>query len=242
MGILTEVLEVYAKCDVYLFPIDCFNIIKKLNIKVVPYSSLSFDKQKALKEVSTDSYRIGNTIYYNDDKRALVEGRIRFNLMHELGHIVLGHTEESDYNENCANWFAGEILAPTVIIYEYFDYYTESAQSAIVKAFNISLEAADTKIKICQAVRRAEEFNSINFFRPPDSTYKFPYDSESLKIYARFYNEDLKKLIYNVDICPICLRDLYNGEECFDCKRKWLRYGSRSIFDEGWQWMNTQYI
>jgi len=95
MGILTKVLEVYDTCDVFLFPIDCLYIINKLNIKAVPYSSLSIDKQTVLKEVSTDSYRIGNTIYYNDDRSELVEGRIRFNLIHELGHIVVGHTDIS---------------------------------------------------------------------------------------------------------------------------------------------------
>lgn len=232
MGILTKVLEVYDTCDVFLFPIDCLYIINKLNIKAVPYSSLSIDKQTVLKEVSTDSYRIGNTIYYNDDRSELVKGRIRFNLMHELGHIVLDHLEESDYNEDCANWFAGEILAPTVIVNECFNIYNQSARSSITKAFNISGEVADTKIKICHAAH----LNQYNNFIPPDASQSFPYDNESMKIYERFYNEDLNRLVYNLDYCGYCGRDLYNGEECFECKRKWLRNGSRSIFDEVWQY------
>lgn len=222
MGILSNVLDVYEKCDVYLFPINCLDIIRKLNIKAVPYSSLSTKKRNALKEVSKDSYRVGDIIYYNDDRRMLVEGRIRFNLMHELGHIVLGHMKESEYNELCADWFAGEILAPTIIVHECFKLFEHSA---IKKAFNVSHDAADTKIKICKA-----SLNRVNNFIPPGTAYNFPYDDESMKIYRRFYNREVGKLVYSVDICVTCWKDLYNGEEC-DCKFKRLKYGSRSMFD-----------
>lgn len=230
MGILTKVYEIYKKCDIYLFPINCLDIIRRLNIKAVPYSSLTFKKQVALLEVSMDAYRIGDTIYYNDDRRTHVEGRIRFNLMHELGHIVMGHTEESEYNEECANWFAGEILAPTIIVYKCFDINEDSAQSAIANSFNISYEAAETKIKICKAAKNY----GTNYFRPPDVDSFFPHDLESLKLLARFCDDDLDKPVYRVDICDTCWKELYNGEECTECKIKRLKYGSRSMFDEGY--------
>lgn len=224
MDILAEVLEAYRRCDVNLFPIDCLGIIKKLNIKAIPYSSLTRRKREALKEVSKDSYRIKNTIYYNDDRSQLVEGRIRFNLMHELGHIVLGHLEESEHNENCANWFAGEILAPTIIVYTCF---THNDEGAIVNSFNISNKAADTKIKICKAAG----CNWHNTFIPPNTGSNFPFDKASTKIYNRFYDKRADRLVYSMKFCGLCGEELYNGEECTKCVLQYLKEGSRSMFD-----------
>lgn len=223
MEILAKVLDIYKKCDVYLFPIDCLSIIKELNIKAVPYSSLSLKKREALKEVSKDSYRIGNKIYYNDDRNLLVEGRIRFNLMHELGHIVLNHTEESNYNESCANWFAGEILAPSIIV---ATCDMDNLQD-IVRVFNISYEAADTKLKICKAAWK----NYINTFIPPDAAGNFPFDKASQEIYNRFYNEKADKPVYNFKLCNSCGAELYNDNECSKCTLKYIKESSRSMFD-----------
>ena len=44
-----------------------------------------------------------NPIYYNDKKDA---GRIRFTILHEIGHFVLGHLQQSDLAESEANFFA----------------------------------------------------------------------------------------------------------------------------------------
>ena len=38
--------------------------------------------------------------------------------MHEIGHIVLGHSEESDLAEAEANFFAKFALAPPVLIHK----------------------------------------------------------------------------------------------------------------------------
>lgn len=221
MTILAKVLDIYKKCNICLFPIDCLGIIDKLNVKAVPYSSLSHKKREVLKDVSKDSYRVGNTIYYNDDRNLLVEGRIRFNLMHELGHIALGHIEESEYNESCANWFAGEILAPTILVH----LSNLSNPSDIVKSFKISNQAAILKAKICRLA------GTPFAFIPPDATMKYPYDKASLRIYNRFYDKRADRLVYSMKFCGLCGEELYNGEECNKCLLQYLKEGSRCMFD-----------
>ena len=53
-------------------------------------------------------------IAYDENKSPF---RIRFSIMHELGHIMLGHSRECAYNEQQANFFASNILAPRMAIH-----------------------------------------------------------------------------------------------------------------------------
>ena len=74
-------------------------------------------------------------IYYND---ANCKERIRFTILHEIGHIILDHSEESDLSESEANFFAKYALAPPPLVgmarcEDYLD---------ISKKFYISKEAA----------------------------------------------------------------------------------------------------
>ena len=44
------------------------------------------------------------------------EERQRFTVAHEIGHILLGHKEDSEYAEKCANYFASYFLVPTPMV------------------------------------------------------------------------------------------------------------------------------
>lgn len=55
-------------------------------------------------------------IRYNDVQ--CIE-RQRFTIMHEIGHILLGHKTESDLADKMANYFAAYALAPSPLIHEY---------------------------------------------------------------------------------------------------------------------------
>ena len=74
-------------------------------------------------------------IFYDD---LHPRNRQRFTIMHEMGHIQLGHKENSMYAERCANYFATYSLAPTPIIglYGCEDYIEVS------KRFKLSQESA----------------------------------------------------------------------------------------------------
>lgn len=104
------VLDLFSSLKIDSFPLDCFEICRHLNIEVVPYSCLSAHKQSTLFSISEDGFSVLKQeaddkkhwiIYYNDAKPA---ERIRFTVMHELGHITLDHSEHSDLAESEANY------------------------------------------------------------------------------------------------------------------------------------------
>lgn len=119
------VINMFKRHDIRNIPIDCFEIAMKMGIILKPYSSLTVDGLAAALAKSNDGFcllrreGIGEFtyyqwyIFYND---SLSPKRIRFTLMHELGHIVIDHTEESDLAEAEANFFAKYALAPPPLV------------------------------------------------------------------------------------------------------------------------------
>ena len=84
-------------------------------------------------------------ILYND---SLEIGTIRFTLLHELGHYLMGHKsgdQLSDYqikeNENLANCFARNMIAPIELCF----FENLSTPYAISNYFNISLKAGKVR-------------------------------------------------------------------------------------------------
>ena len=59
--------------------------------------------------------------------------------MHEIGHIVLNHTEDSELAEKEVKFFAKYALAPPVLIYK----FGLNNLIDVADKFDISLEAAD---------------------------------------------------------------------------------------------------
>jgi Zn-dependent peptidase ImmA (M78 family) len=71
-----------------------------------------------MRKKSTDGFSVLlNTsewiIFYDDSVNYL---RVNNTIMHEIGHIVLDHTEDSDLAEKEVNFFAKYALAPPVLI------------------------------------------------------------------------------------------------------------------------------
>ena len=77
-------------------------------------------------------------IIYNDEKPL---PRIRFTLMHELGHIDLGHKGESDLARREADAYAGYALAPSPLISK----YASEDIFDIMSTFWVSGECADIR-------------------------------------------------------------------------------------------------
>lgn len=135
-----SVVKLYSELCVHCIPVDCFEICEKLHIRLVPYSSEPTEKRKVFKFFSKDGFSYLTmddewVIYYDD---TMPNARIRFTIMHEIGHIVLDHTEHSDLAESEANFFAQYALAAPPLIHcikpeDYMD---------IAREFNISKECA----------------------------------------------------------------------------------------------------
>lgn len=111
-----KIFDIYQECDIHEFPLDCFSVLEHYGLRIITYQEVKIEKPdlfRAISNYSKDAFRFRMTVYYNALNNI---GRIRFSLMHELGHFILGHTKESEINENEADYFASCILAPRVAI------------------------------------------------------------------------------------------------------------------------------
>ncbi len=114
-----KVVNLYIEQNIRKFPVDPFEIIKNRGYILIPFSKLGdvvrpeseYDENDAFSFFSPDD----NTyiIAYDDGKPLL---RLRFTLMHEIGHIDLGHKGESDLAKRMADYYAGYALAPSPLI------------------------------------------------------------------------------------------------------------------------------
>ena len=116
------VVKLFISLKIATYPIDPFDIIRKLGFVLRKYSEMPFYEQIKLRSRELDATSCYDpelktfVICYDDTK---FSKRIRFTLMHEIGHIVLGHKEESELAKRMANYFAAYALAPSPIIYAY---------------------------------------------------------------------------------------------------------------------------
>ena len=134
------VVRMFVKYDVSCVPINGFEIAHKMGVKVMPYSAYSSNIRWLLIKKSEDGFSVEKTngqwyIFYNDEKDY---GRVNHTIMHEIGHIVLDHTEDSELAEKEVKFFAKYALAPPVLIHKLKLNNPES----ISQTFEISYEAA----------------------------------------------------------------------------------------------------
>ena len=134
------VVDTFEKLDIRCVPINGFEMASKLNAVVVPYSSKPQEAQILMKQRSEDGFvamREGVWyIFYNDRKRY---DRLNNTLVHECGHIILDHTEESELAEAEAKFFAKYALAPPPLIHK----LELKTAIEVHNAFDISLQAAE---------------------------------------------------------------------------------------------------
>lgn len=197
--IYKRILDVFQRCDVYQFPIDCFDILQTYEYSVKKYSELTPKKLQACMELSEDASIIERTVFYNDAKPY---SRIRFSLMHELGHIIL-HTD----NELLANHFSSNILAPRIAIH-----YSECKNAVdVMKYFELSEEASNY---------------AFNDYRKWLREVKIKGMGEADKhIYNHFFEKEINKFVWKKIKCDYCYNDYaYNGDVlCKSCTLFTLR-------------------
>lgn len=136
------ILNTYDICGIFAFPFDCKMVLNKHGYKCKPYSTLNSKKKNICLNISNDACIIDKTIFYNDASPDL---RIRFTLMHELGHILLNHDHSSPDQEDEADYFASCILAPRIMIHHLCltSKYQKITAKDIHDYFDISYEAAN---------------------------------------------------------------------------------------------------
>lgn len=145
-----EVLFMYEECQVYTYPIDCFEIAKKLCYTLMPYSQLTDHQLRLAMEYSPDGFsllrKMPDTgmfrwyIFYND---YTCYERQRWTILHEIGHIYLGHLEPDCQlspveKEAEANFFAKYSIAPPPLIY----FTNCSCPKDVANRFHVSSQAS----------------------------------------------------------------------------------------------------
>lgn len=179
------------------FPIDCFELLNHYEYRIYTYKELK-KKNTELYEMcvgySEDAFCDGFTkiIAYNDNRPV---GRIRFSLMHELGHHILNHMGESKRNEYEANTFASYILAPRMAIH----YSGCKNANDVSKIFYLSHEAASHAF---DGYRRWHRDIMIHKMTRRD---KIMYD--------HFYNQSQQCFVWSIKKRDICDKNLYNTAE-----------------------------
>lgn len=134
------IVDLFVRYDVTCVPVNGFELATKMGIKVIPYSAIHESKRWLLLKKSEDGFCLEKKagqwfIYYNDQKDYR---RINNTIFHEIGHIVLDHSEDSELAEKEVKFFAKYALAPPVLIHKLkLDNPTD-----IADIFAVSYEAA----------------------------------------------------------------------------------------------------
>ena len=145
------VADMFEECDIHTWPIDCFEIARILHYVLRPYSSLSpegmieayakdpdgFSQVEENPETGLYQY----VIYYDDLSGN--EGRIRWTIFHEIGHIYLGHHDNPDdsnmiIEEAEAELFAKNAIAPLPIIRHLKIQHAEEIQDTFCTSYEAS--------------------------------------------------------------------------------------------------------
>lgn len=134
------VVELFVKHNVTCVPVNGFELATKIGIKIVPYSAIPIAKRYLLFKKSYDGFCIEKTvgewyIFYNDEKDY---GRINNTIMHEIGHVILDHSEDSELAEKEVKFFAKYALVPPVLVHK----FKLSDPCEIATVFDVSFEAA----------------------------------------------------------------------------------------------------
>lgn len=201
--VIKATIKVFKDCNVKSFPIDCMNLLEYYGFRLFTYDNL-YIKNKELYDLCTacseDAFcdRVNKIIAYNSHN---TNGRIRFSLMHELGHHVMGHVGESDLNEQEANAFASHILAPRMAIH----YSKCKNAEEVSKVFEISNDAAGIAFD--------------DYHRWYRHVIKYKMTCVDKVMYAQFYDSEKECFVWSIKKCDFCGMLLYNSHSnhCAHC-------------------------
>ena len=139
------VADLYERYSITTIPVDPYGLAKRMGITLVPYSTLKESVRSEVNQAYKDGFKylledldIGEGTWYvwYDDEQS--DERIRFTILHEIGHIVLGHLQESELAELEANFFAKFAIAPPILV----NIIAPTDYVDIANAFGLSAECA----------------------------------------------------------------------------------------------------
>lgn len=167
--IIGIICDLYEELEISELGFDLKNICDKLEINLIPYSS--FKRLDLLYKFDEDGFNLYNTnngkfeIYFNDEISP--KQRVKFTIPHEIGHIVLGHTQktgnETQVENKEANIFANEFYCPQALMI-HFKFKTPFN---LISNFGISKSYSGVLLdKLCRRRRQlsSNEIRLIDIF------------------------------------------------------------------------------
>lgn len=200
--------------NIISYPINPYDIISKNKWGLLKYSELAIKFNCTIEDVSVslgskDGFTIYDgynyTIAYNDSPR--LGKRIIFTLLHEIGHIYLGHLldfentklyrssltkKENLTLERETNAFARNVLAPAIII----KYMKDVSEETISNQFGISRPAAKSRLGLLSF--DLSSIQECGILKKMQVIYKNFYYKKTCKICGHFF------IIPGALYCPIC--------------------------------------
>jgi len=118
-----RVSEVFEEYEPNGLTVDIFGLAQSMGIEIL-YASEMMNENSGINIYDVLSLPNSFLHYYDKDGVLVVyiddvgckRNRQRFSLGHEIGHIILGHTEQSPENEEEANFVAEYLLTPTSLV------------------------------------------------------------------------------------------------------------------------------
>lgn len=145
--------------DIKSLPVSIHSITNTADIKVIK-NSVAKELHSSEIGISILADNVWHIIY--DD--TLSQGRIRFTLAHELGHIFLGHTLSGGYHartfdtKNDDEWeadrFAADLLAPACVLWALDLHTIEEIQQIC----NISYTSAKIRSERMEVLYKRDKF------------------------------------------------------------------------------------
>lgn len=142
--------------DSILFPIDVKIIkIPNNNIKFVSYkdyaNSVNIDVN-----ILNNNGEFKDAMIYRKDKNCLIlynnetsnKGRMLWTLAHEMGHLVLNHSDQNEISEIEANTFASQLLLPQCVLKALFLGGKKITIPYLQSRFGLSVSAAKSCLKL----------------------------------------------------------------------------------------------
>jgi len=218
--IMDSVRSFFIKENISSFPIDPFEIIRKNKWGLMTYSEIAEDTGLSIEMVvkgcqSEDGYIIRDNdnycIAYNDT--ITTPGRIRFTLMHEIGHIYLNHLV--DFNETMlkrsrltrskyeilereAHAFARNSLAPAILTNVIIARNPADVKYSLMSHFGITYSAAKTRLEFLRwDLKWASKYLTFYYSKFNDFLHKLAYGYHCFRCRFSFKSENAK-------FCPIC--------------------------------------
>lgn len=155
-----EVIQLYIRNEICSVPIDPYKIAQNEKCELVPLSKIRNDLKSSLKRDEFDGLSffylpMRRYVIFFDDSQCIQ--RQKFTIMHELGHILLGHREESNLAKECANYFAAYALAPTPLIW----HFNCGTQKDVQRVFDVTEKPAKLRFSSYQKWMNITELNEM---------------------------------------------------------------------------------